>query len=563
MKKALLMACLTAGTFLGALDAHAYVVIFDQLAHNDDQFVEHGATYTVVEGGFRFANTATAQSSGFDPSFATAGTQLTGIYPGSTALFNDNDNGQTVLTRVDGGTFNLNAISLAELLPGNPVTVTFIGTLNDTSTVTQSFTLDGNPGAENFTFNSNFSNLVSVSWVNGANYHQFDNVDATPTLISFTVTTTANNGTITSTPNPTVIPGATTTVTGSANPGYYFTGVSGCGGTAQNNTNQSVTTFQYTTGLIANSCTVTANFSTVSSYTVTTTANNGTITSTPNPTVDRNTSTTVTGSADTGYYFTGVSGCGGTAQSNTDQSVTTFQYATGLIANNCTVTANFSAVSLYTVTTTANNGKITSKLDPTVIPRATTIVTGSADKGYYFADVSGCGGLRQANMDQSRTTFLYTTGEITSSCTVTANFASGSPHTITTSAGTHGTISQSQTVGYGLDANITITPNPHYNVADVLVDGKPFDGKVSGNTYTIPEVTALHTISAAFILQGDVNGDGSVDLQDAIAAMRLLSNIPLIPSDPPVHKAAGVGVRNRIGIADVIFILQTVAALRQ
>jgi len=76
----------------------------------------------------------------------------------------------------------------------------------------------------------------------------------------YTVTTTATNGTITSPNNPIVNHGDTTTVTGSANAGYYFTGVSGCGGTPQTNTNQTITTFSYTTGAIISNCTVSATF---------------------------------------------------------------------------------------------------------------------------------------------------------------------------------------------------------------------------------------------------------------------------------------------------------------
>jgi len=92
-------------------------------------------------------------------------------------------------------------------------------------------------------------------------------VTGPPCTTTYTVTTAATNGTITSTNNPTVNHGDTTTVTGSANANYYFAGVSGCGGTLQNNTDQSVTTFSYTTGAITGNCTVTANFMTMASNT--------------------------------------------------------------------------------------------------------------------------------------------------------------------------------------------------------------------------------------------------------------------------------------------------------
>jgi hypothetical protein len=182
MKKVVLMLCLLTGIFGVSLDSHAALVTFEALSHNDDQIAEHGATY--AESGFLFTNTATVESSGFDPSFATAGAQLDGMYTGSTALFNDNWEGQTILTRVGGGTFNLNSIDLAELYPADvQFDVAFTGLLANGSTVSKTFTLDGALGAQSFSFGSDFSNLASVSWSQSADFHQFDNVNATPTPI--------------------------------------------------------------------------------------------------------------------------------------------------------------------------------------------------------------------------------------------------------------------------------------------------------------------------------------------------------------------------------------------
>ena len=95
--------------------------------------------------------------------------------------------------------------------------------------------------------------------------------------------------------------------------------------------------------------TVTATF-TVSQYTVTTTAHHGSITSPVNPEVTHGQTALVTGSADAGYFFTGVSGCSGTAQSNTDPAIKTFSYPTGEITGACTVTADFTLAATDTVT---------------------------------------------------------------------------------------------------------------------------------------------------------------------------------------------------------------------
>jgi trimeric autotransporter adhesin len=163
----------------------------------------------------------------------------------------------------------------------------------------------------------------------------------------YTVTTTATNGTITSTVDPVVEHGETTTVTGQADAGHYFISVSGCGGIEQTNTDQSITDFTYETGPITEDCTVEAEFA-IRTYTVTTTASNGEITSAENPTVEHGDTTTVTGQADDNHYFASVSGCDGTPQTNTDQSITDFTYETDLITEDCSVEAVF-AILTYTV----------------------------------------------------------------------------------------------------------------------------------------------------------------------------------------------------------------------
>jgi len=153
--------------------AQAAVIDFESLAHNDDQIVDHGAIYE--EEGFRLTNTAA------DPSFATYGTALDGWYVGSTALINDNAGGTTVLTSMDGGLFRMNSIALAELYAmEEPFSVTFTGLLSNGSTVSQVFSLDGLFGAETFAFDSAFTNLVSVSWLQSEYFHQFDNIDVVP-----------------------------------------------------------------------------------------------------------------------------------------------------------------------------------------------------------------------------------------------------------------------------------------------------------------------------------------------------------------------------------------------
>jgi hypothetical protein len=86
---------------------------------------------------------------------------------------------------------------------------------------------------------------------------------------------------------------------------------------------------------------------------------------------------------------------------------------------------------------------------------------------------------------------------VTANITVQANFAIDS-FTITVTQGTHGTITPDTTVvGYGGNPTFTIAPDPHYHVANVLVDTVSAGAVTS---YPFTNVTANHTITASFAL---------------------------------------------------------------
>jgi len=92
----------------------------------------------------------------------------------------------------------------------------------------------------------------------------------------------------------------------------------------------------------------------------------------------------------------------------------------------------------------------------------------------------------------------YTLGPVTADHTISASFAFNS-YTITPSAGAGGTISPStpQTVNSGSGQSFTITPDAHYHITDVLVDGVS-NGTIS--SYTFSNVVTDHTISAVFAI---------------------------------------------------------------
>ncbi|MCL2341078.1 MAG: PEP-CTERM sorting domain-containing protein [Proteobacteria bacterium] len=106
------------------------------------------------------------------------------IVPTVTALVSD-AGGTTTLSKTDGGLFQLNSIDLAIYYYSYPIDVTFTGLLADGDTVEQTFNLGS--GLQTFLFKDDFTNLVSVSFVQGTftagdfgKIYQFTNINVTP-----------------------------------------------------------------------------------------------------------------------------------------------------------------------------------------------------------------------------------------------------------------------------------------------------------------------------------------------------------------------------------------------
>ncbi|AFY94926.1 hypothetical protein Cha6605_3964 [Chamaesiphon minutus PCC 6605] len=85
-------------------------------------------------------------------------------------------------TIAGGGAFTLSSIDLARLINPNDTnassstSVTFTGTRADTTIVSQDFVINAS-GLTTFNFNSSFTNLVAVGWVQALPFHQFDNIN--------------------------------------------------------------------------------------------------------------------------------------------------------------------------------------------------------------------------------------------------------------------------------------------------------------------------------------------------------------------------------------------------
>ncbi len=138
---------------------------------------------------------------------------------------------------------------------------------------------------------------------------------------------------------------------------------------------------------------------------------NGTISPNTPQTVNNGATATFTLTPNTGYAIGTV---GGTCAAGTLSGST---YKTGPVTANCTVIANFT-IDTYTVTPSVNggNGTISPNTPQTVNYDATATFTLTPNTGYAIGPV---GGTCPAGTLSGST---YTTGAVTSNCTVIANF---------------------------------------------------------------------------------------------------------------------------------------------
>ncbi len=234
------------------------------------------------------------------------------------------------------------------------------------------------------------------------------------------------------------------------------------------------------------------------------------------------TSVTLTATPLSGSTFTGWSdGCSGTGQ------------CTVTMDGPKSVTATF-VLNIYSIATPPPaNGTIS--CDPaTVTSGSSTTCTITPNTGYHLVALTDNGAdVTMAMVDAS-----YKLYYVSSNHTLSATFAINT-YTIAAAAGANGGIAPSATVNHGSSATFAITPNANYHVADVLVDGVSVGAVAS---YTFQNVTASHTISAAFAIDtftlsvrkagtgsGIVTGvPGEINCGNACAAAYAVGTEPLV-----------------------------------
>jgi hypothetical protein len=238
----------------------------------------------------------------------------------------------------------------------------------------------------------------------------------------------------------------------------------------------------YTFEKVAALHTISASFA-INTYTITASASsNGSISPSGAVIVNYGTDQAFTITPNTGYHVADVLVDGGSVG-----AVTSYPFTD--VTSNHTISATF-AIDTYTITASAGlNGSITPSDAVIVNYGANQAFTITPDPNYHVADV-----LVDGTSEGALTSYTFT--DVTGNHTISVAFSIDT-YTITASAGSNGSITPSGAVivNYGTDQAFTITPDPNYHVADVLVDGAS-EGALT--SYTFTDVTGNHTISVTF-----------------------------------------------------------------
>lgn len=285
---------------------------------------------------------------------------------------------------------------------------------------------------------------------------------------TYSVTATTTEGGHVAPATATVAHGESVSFTLTPENGYHVEEVTGCDGTLSGNV--------FTTAPLTASCVLTARFA-ANTYSVTATSSEGGRIAPSAVTVSHGQAVSFTLTPNAGYAIDTVIGCGGTLDGNV--------FSTAPITAACAVTASF-APKTHVVSTSAGEGGSIAPASSHVAHGERLELTIRPDDGFRIATVSGCGGLLAGE--------TYTTGPITTSCTVTAAFARKT-YTITAHAGAGGSIEPgSAEVDHGQRAAFDVLPDAGYRIAAV----SGCAGELVDRTYTTEPITAACSVTAAF-----------------------------------------------------------------
>jgi hypothetical protein len=322
-------------------------------------------------------------------------------------------------------------------------------------------------------------------------------VTATFAQTTWTLTATAGTGGTIAPGNQTVNEGTTNAYTITANAGFHIADVKVDGTSVQAAVNSGSYTFTNVTANHTIAATFAAN---VVSYTITPSVVglNGTISPASAYTVSSGSSVTCDLRPAAGYKV-GTVTIDGVAfditKLNDDADGPSYTFWN--VTANHTIAVTFVPVPVYTITPTAGaNGSISPATAQSVTAGDGKTFTITANAGYHIADVKVDG----TSVPAAVTSGSYTFTNVQGAHTISATFAANAPtsYVITATAGTGGTITPTGAVTVTANASqtFTVTPDAHYVVASVLVDGVA--ATLTNNTYTFTNVQATHTIAVTF-----------------------------------------------------------------
>ena len=308
--------------------------------------------------------------------------------------------------------------------------------------------------------------------------------------VSYTITTTAGTGG-TITDNQSAKHGESVSITAKPNTGYRISGWTGSCGRFTKSTNPASFT-------AAKDCSISVAFEKVS-YTITTTAGtSGTITE--NQSVKHGESVSITATPNTGYQIESWGGTCGTFEKTTNP-------ARFNASKSCSISVTFEKVS-YTITTTAGtSGSITE--NQSVKHGESVSITATPNTGYQIESWGGTCGTFEKTTNPA-------TFKATKDCSISVAFEKVS-YTITTTAGTGGSITENQTVKHGESVSIAATPNTGYQISGWTGSCGSFTQSTNPATFTATKDCSIsvafekvsYTITTTAGTGGSITGDQS------------------------------------------------------
>ena len=196
-----------------------------------------------------------------------------------------------------------------------------------------------------------------------------------------------------------------------------------------------------------------------------------------------------------GYYIAAV------VINNVEQEITnvdTFTYVIENAADNYIINAHFSMYT-YTMTAEATEGGTINPVGAQTVNYGTDVTYEiTADEGWYIAQTVIDGETTDYTQADAMVTMEVPFTGIDADHTVSVTFAQFM-YTITATAGANGTVNDadaiSESVAYGSNYSLTITPAANYHVADVVVDGESV-GAVE--FYEFINITEDHNVTVTF-----------------------------------------------------------------